>query len=131
MKATLAQVAVLAIFSTTLSATEFHVAPDGNDTNRGTRKAALRTIQRAADLAQPGDVITVQGGVYRERINPPRGGGVIRQKDRVSGRARGEGRAQRFGSNQRLGQTRPGHLEDNPRQFILWNFQSLPRPDSW
>ncbi|MGB7264339.1 MAG: right-handed parallel beta-helix repeat-containing protein, partial [Terracidiphilus sp.] len=27
-----------------------------------------------ADLAQPGDVITVHGGVYRERINPPRGG---------------------------------------------------------
>ena len=34
----------------------------------------LRTIQRAADLAQPGDVITVHEGVYRERVNPPRGG---------------------------------------------------------
>ena len=34
----------------------------------------MRTIQRAADLAQPGDVITVHAGVYRERVSPPRGG---------------------------------------------------------
>ena len=55
-------------------AAEFHVAPNGNDANPGTQAAPLRTIQRAADLAQPGDVITVHEGVYRERINPPRGG---------------------------------------------------------
>ncbi len=55
-------------------ATEFHVANHGNDANRGTKSAPLRTIQRAADLAQPGDAITVHAGVYRERINPPRGG---------------------------------------------------------
>src|SRR6185369_196819 len=36
--------------------------------------APLRNIQHAAELAQPGDVITVHQGVYRERINPPRGG---------------------------------------------------------
>lgn len=34
----------------------------------------LRTISEAADRAQPGDTITVHAGVYRERINPPRGG---------------------------------------------------------
>jgi uncharacterized protein YgiM (DUF1202 family) len=55
-------------------AAEFHVAPSGNDANPGTQAAPLRTIQRAADLAQPGDAITVHEGVYRERINPPRGG---------------------------------------------------------
>jgi len=53
---------------------EYHVALDGSDTNPGTRAAPLRTIQRAADLAQPGDVITVHAGVYRERVDPPRGG---------------------------------------------------------
>jgi alpha-N-arabinofuranosidase len=57
-----------------LSATELHVRPDGHDANPGTRRAPVRTIQRAADLAQPGDLITVHAGVYRERINPPRGG---------------------------------------------------------
>src|SRR5678815_832278 len=55
-------------------AAEFHVAIRGNDANRGTKSAPLRTIQRAAELAQPGDVITVHEGIYRERINPPRGG---------------------------------------------------------
>ena len=40
----------------------------------GTQAAPLRTIQRAAELAQPGDTITVHEGVYRERVNPPRGG---------------------------------------------------------
>jgi len=55
-------------------AAEFHVAISGNDANHGTKSAPLRTVQRAADLAQPGDVITVHEGTYRERINPPRGG---------------------------------------------------------
>jgi len=47
---------------------------NGSDSNPGTQVAPFRTIQHASDLAQPGDVITVHGGVYRERINPPRGG---------------------------------------------------------
>ena len=68
---TAAAVATLALAA---SAAEFHVAPNGNDANPGTPAAALRTIQRAAELAQPGDVITVHAGVYRERVNPPRGG---------------------------------------------------------
>lgn len=56
------------------AAREFHVALIGNDANPGTQAAPLRTVQRAADLAQAGDVITVHAGVYRERVNPPRGG---------------------------------------------------------
>jgi alpha-N-arabinofuranosidase len=55
-------------------ATEFHVAACGNDADRGKKSTPLRTIQRAAELAQPGDVITVHEGIYRERINPPCGG---------------------------------------------------------
>ncbi|HUT88033.1 MAG TPA: right-handed parallel beta-helix repeat-containing protein [Thermoguttaceae bacterium] len=55
-------------------AADFHVALGGNDAHPGTQAAPLRTIQRAADLAQPGDVITVHEGVFRERIKPPRGG---------------------------------------------------------
>jgi hypothetical protein len=55
-------------------AREYHVAVDGADAHAGTRGAPFRTIQRAADLAQPGDVITVHAGIYRERVNPPRGG---------------------------------------------------------
>lgn len=53
---------------------ELHVASTGHDANPGTAKAPLRTIQRAADLARPGDVITVHEGIYRERVDPPCGG---------------------------------------------------------
>jgi len=53
---------------------EYHVAKTGVDENEGSLAAPLLTIQAAAELAQPGDVITVHEGTYRERINPPRGG---------------------------------------------------------
>jgi len=70
----LIQTSALVALGTSLSAAEFHVAINGNDANPGTKAAPLRSIQRAAELAQPGDAITVHRGVYRERINPPRGG---------------------------------------------------------
>ena len=53
---------------------EYHVSVRGDDANDGSAARPLRTLSQAARLAQPGDVITVQGGVYRERVNPPRGG---------------------------------------------------------
>ena len=37
-------------------------------------RSPFKTISRAADVAQPGDFITVHEGTYRERINPHRGG---------------------------------------------------------
>ena len=40
------------------------VAPDGSDTAPGTLAQPLRTIQRAVDLAVPGDTIAVRGGTY-------------------------------------------------------------------
>jgi alpha-N-arabinofuranosidase len=69
-------VAVLATLSLTaaVQARTFYVAFNGSDANAGTDEAPFRTIQHAANLAQPGDVITVHEGVYRERIDPPRGG---------------------------------------------------------
>src|ERR1039457_982009 len=53
---------------------EYNVSPQGDDANDGSNSRMLKTISAAAHQAQPGDVITVHGGVYRERINPPRGG---------------------------------------------------------
>jgi hypothetical protein len=58
----------------TANGTEFHVATSGSDAAPGTKKAPFHTVQHAADLAQPGDVITVHAGIYRERVSPPRGG---------------------------------------------------------
>ncbi len=74
MKAFIPGVLVLAGILVSGQATEFHVAVDGDDAAEGTRKAPFRTIQRAADRAHPGDVVTVHEGIYRERVNPPRGG---------------------------------------------------------
>ncbi len=67
---------ILLAFACTIaiSAKEYHVAKTGNDNNNGTQESPFLTIQMAANLAQPGDVITVHRGVYRERVNPPRGG---------------------------------------------------------
>lgn len=73
MKITLVP-SVLVLLLSPLQAGELHVATGGDDSHGGTQAAPLRTIQRAANLAQPGDVVTVHAGVYRERINPPRGG---------------------------------------------------------
>jgi alpha-N-arabinofuranosidase len=53
---------------------ELHVSSGGSDQGNGSSEAPFRTISAAASVAQPGDVITVHAGVYRERINPPRGG---------------------------------------------------------
>ena len=55
-------------------AKELHVSVNGNDNDKGSRLKPFKTISAAAQVAQPGDVITVHAGVYRERINPPRGG---------------------------------------------------------
>ena len=57
-----------------IAATEYHVATTGDDEHPGTAAKPLRSIQAAANRAQPGDTITVHAGMYRERINPPRGG---------------------------------------------------------
>ena len=62
------------VLSLSVSAEEYHVAKTGNDGNKGDADSPLLTIQAAAKLAWPGDIITVHEGVYRERINPPRGG---------------------------------------------------------
>jgi len=74
MKRARVTLVIIAALAAALHATEFHVAVAGKDSNEGTRNAPFVTIQHAADLAQPGDVITVHEGIYRERINPPRGG---------------------------------------------------------
>jgi alpha-N-arabinofuranosidase len=53
---------------------KYHVSVTGLDSNVGTTSKPFKTISRAAKVAQSGDTITVHKGIYRERINPPRGG---------------------------------------------------------
>jgi len=50
-------------------------AVNGNNSNDGTLPStAFRTIQRAADLAEPGTTVHIQPGVYREAVVPMQSG---------------------------------------------------------
>ena len=48
-----------------LSAT-YYVSPSGNDANAGSTAAPFRTIQRAANIVNPGDVVIVRNGTYTD-----------------------------------------------------------------
>jgi len=65
---------ILLLSSGAMQGRQYHVSAEGDDTDKGTAGAPFQTISKAAEVAQPGDVITVHEGTYRERINPPRGG---------------------------------------------------------
>jgi pectin methylesterase-like acyl-CoA thioesterase len=54
--------------------TTLHVAANGSDTADGAEGRPFRTINRAAELARPGDTVSVHAGEYREWVRPPRGG---------------------------------------------------------
>ena len=66
--------ALLLALGTILNAQEFTVAPTGDDTHPGSAVQPLRTIQRAAGLAQAGDTVTVLTGTYRETVRPASSG---------------------------------------------------------
>jgi len=63
-----------ALLTLPAAAREFHVSAKGDDTNDGSPSKPFRTISAAARVAQPGDIVTVHEGTYRERVTPPRGG---------------------------------------------------------
>ena len=47
-----------------ISAKEYHVAKSGNDQNQGSESSPFLTIQKAADLAQAGDIPPENSDVY-------------------------------------------------------------------
>ena len=62
------------LFALVSNAREYHVSTKGNDKYPGTTSQPFRTINKAAAVAMPGDIITVHASTYREMITPPRGG---------------------------------------------------------
>jgi hypothetical protein len=80
------------------SAKEYHVSKGGNNNNPGTKEAPFLTIQQAAEMAQPGDVITLHKGTYREWVKPPRGGES--DNKRITYRAAKEEKVEIKGSEQ-------------------------------
>ncbi|MBC6429760.1 right-handed parallel beta-helix repeat-containing protein [Nostoc sp. HG1] len=54
------------LISAISTATKYYVSGKGNDKNSGrTTSSAFRTIQRAADLTNPGDTVLIMDGVYK------------------------------------------------------------------
>ena len=64
---------------------EIHVSKTGSDSGSGSQARPYLTINKAASVAQPGDVVTVHGGTYREWVKPPRGG--TDERNRITYRA--------------------------------------------
>ena len=74
----LAGVVALLLFPCSTSyagSANYYVSPYGSDANSGTSTAAaLKTIQKAVDLAQPGDTIHLAAGVYLQDVVSRRNG---------------------------------------------------------
>lgn len=66
--------ALMLLVTSTAFSVEYHVSKNGNDKNDGSFSKPFLTINHAARLAMPGDIITVHAGTYREWINPRQGG---------------------------------------------------------
>ena len=48
--------------------------PRAADSNPGTKELPFLTINKAAQVLQPGERVVIMPGVYRERVDPARGG---------------------------------------------------------
>ena len=71
MKHTIVILMTIILFASPLYAKEYHVSKLGHDTDNGSLANPFKTISAAAQVAEPGDVIVVHKGIYRERINQP------------------------------------------------------------
>jgi hypothetical protein len=73
---------------------EYHVNnkhPQASDDNDGSLDKPFKTIQAAADLAEPGTRVLIHGGTYRECVRPRKGGQAPNQM--VCYEAYGDGEA--------------------------------------
>jgi len=67
---------LLTIFAFTMSATEYHVSKDGDDSNEGSETSPFLTVSKAAELAIAGDVVIIHEGTYEETLRPANSGEV-------------------------------------------------------
>jgi len=63
-------VALLLLLGCGANAATYYVATNGLDSNSGTLIQPFKTVQHAANLAQPCDTILIRAGTYRETIVP-------------------------------------------------------------
>jgi len=65
MRSVLVVVVAWAASVSLAAADELYVAPDGSDSAQGTLDAPFATLERAQEVAGPGDTVWIRGGVYR------------------------------------------------------------------
>ncbi len=58
----------------TFSKTYYVSASNGDDANPGTQERPFRTISKAAQVLLPGERVVIAEGLYRESVDPARGG---------------------------------------------------------
>ncbi len=59
---------VFLFFNYSLFANNYYVASNGSDSGNGSQRSPWLTIQHAVDIAEPGDTVFVESGIYKERI---------------------------------------------------------------
>ena len=69
-----AWIAMMFFATECVSAREIHVSKTGNDSGIGDQSSPYLTVGKAAQVAQPGDTVTIHAGTYREWVRPARGG---------------------------------------------------------
>ena len=52
----------------------YYVSPDGNDNNKGSFDEPFKTIQKAADIMEVGNICYIRKGIYRECITLKKNG---------------------------------------------------------
>ena len=62
------------LFSSAAQAATYYVSPSGNDSSSGLLGAPFKTIQKAANIVNPGDTVIVKDGTYTGGITQRRGG---------------------------------------------------------
>ena len=80
-------------------AKEIHVsAAAGSDDNDGSAERPYQSINKAAQMAMPGDTVKVHAGIYRETVKPERGG--TSEENRITYTNAGDGEVFIKGSEQ-------------------------------
>jgi len=69
---------ILLLLNLPLDAKQYYVSPAGSDSNLGTSSRPFRTIQRAADVVNPGDTVVVADGMYSNASESGTGSKLVR-----------------------------------------------------
>ncbi|CAM4451247.1 hypothetical protein FHS16_004099 [Paenibacillus endophyticus] len=56
----------------------YFIAPNGSDSNAGTIDSPWKTVQHAADLAEPGSTVYLRSGVYKQKLVITRSGSAAK-----------------------------------------------------